>query len=101
MIHDIYSSLSMEFPKIEFGLHLHTAAGNWFDKIDAAYQNGCSIFDGVINGFGGCPMTGYELLGNLPTGNLIEFVEKKNISVNIDKKQFDRSRLLANEIMRP
>jgi hydroxymethylglutaryl-CoA lyase len=100
MIRDIYSSLSSEFPKIEFGLHLHTTGEDWVNKINAAHNNGCSIFDGVINGFGGCPMTGYELLGNLPTGNIIEFAEKNNISLKIDKEQFRKCRLKADEILR-
>ncbi|NOX48357.1 MAG: hydroxymethylglutaryl-CoA lyase [Chlorobi bacterium] len=98
MINDVYSSLALEFPQTEFGLHLHTTGENWYNKIDAAYKQGCRLFDGVVNGFGGCPMTGYELLGNLPTGNIIEYAEKNSISLKIDKEQFVKSRLLANEI---
>ncbi|MBL7103749.1 MAG: hydroxymethylglutaryl-CoA lyase [Bacteroidales bacterium] len=98
MIKDIYASLSKEFSGIEFGIHLHIKKDDWYDKIDAAYKNGCKIFDGVINGIGGCPMTGYELLGNLPTGNILEYAQKNNISLTIDKKKFTEAQVLAFQI---
>ncbi len=99
MITEIYSSLSSKFPEIEFGLHLHTNRDDWYDKLDAAYKNGCRIFDGVINGLGGCPMSGYELLGNLPTGNIIEYAEKNNVFLKINKTEFLKSQQLANRIL--
>ena len=98
MISEVYSALYAEFPKTEFGLHLHTTGENGYNKVDAAYQQGCRLFDGVINGFGGCPMTGYELLGNLPTGNILEFAERNGIPLRIDKPRFEKSRLLADKI---
>ena len=93
----IYSALTNEFPDTEFGIHLHVKGGDWYEKIDAAFKNGCKLFDGVINGLGGCPMTGYELLGNLPTGNLIEYARKNNIPLKIDMEQFKKARELAYE----
>ena len=97
-IQDIYSSLSKSFPKIEFGLHLHTNKDDWYEKINAAYKNGCRIFDGVINGLGGCPMSGYELLGNLPTGKIIEYAKKNKIPLRINNAEFLKSRQMAVEI---
>ena len=99
MIREIYSSLSLEFSEIEFGLHLHTNRDDWYDKIDAAYENGCRVFDGVINGLGGCPMSGYELLGNLPTANIIEYARKNNILLKINNAEFLKSEQLANHIL--
>jgi len=99
MITEIYSSLSSKFPEIEFGLHLHTNRDDWYDKLDVAYKNGCRVFDGVINGLGGCPMSGYELLGNLPTGNIIEYAEKNNVFLKINKTEFLKSQQLANRIL--
>ncbi len=99
MITEIFSSLSSKFPEIEFGLHLHTNRDDWYDKLDVAYKNGCRVFDGVINGLGGCPMSGYELLGNLPTGNIIEYAEKNNVFLQINKTEFLKSQQLANHIL--
>jgi hydroxymethylglutaryl-CoA lyase len=89
-IADFYNQLSHAFPEIEFGIHLHIRDHNWEPKIEAAYKNGCSVFDGVSGGFGGCPMTGYELLSNLPTAHLISFAEKHKIPLQIDLKKYQK-----------
>lgn len=96
MIEQTYSLLTEKYPHIEFGIHLHIKQNDWFEKIERAYQNGCKIFDGVINGFGGCPMTGYEMLGNLPTGNLLEFAHTNEIELDIDTVNFNDAQILAN-----
>ncbi len=98
-IEDIYSSLTQEFPNIEFGIHLHIKNDDWYNKIDAAWKNSCKIFDGVISGIGGCPMTGYELLGNLPTGNLLDYAQKNEIQLSINNANFKKAKQLALEIL--
>jgi hydroxymethylglutaryl-CoA lyase len=97
MISDVFSVLSKEITRVETGLHLHTLAHNWYDKVDAAYKNGCRRFDGVINGVGGCPMTGYELVGNLDTRWLIEYFDKNQIPVDINRKAFEEAIITAGE----
>jgi len=99
MIGQVYALLTEKYPQIKFGIHLHIKKNDWFEKIEKAYQNGCEIFDGVINGFGGCPMTGYEMLGNLPTGNIIEFAKSKGIELAIDDAKFQEAKMLANSIL--
>jgi len=99
IIKEYYKAINAEFPQIISGIHLHTKNEEWYDKLDAAYKNGCKIFDGVLNGMGGCPMTGYELLGNLPTGNIISYTKKNNIPVNIDEVNFSNARKIAMDIL--
>jgi hydroxymethylglutaryl-CoA lyase len=99
MIGQVYALLTEKYPETEFGIHLHIKQNDWHDKIETAYHYGCKIFDGVINGFGGCPMTGYEMLGNLPTGNIIEFVKSKGIELAIDNDKFNEAKILANSIL--
>jgi len=84
LIHAVYSKLIPTFPDIEFGIHLHTVPGKYYDKVDAAYQAGVRRFDTVLGGIGGCPMTDRELLGNLNTLSLIEYCEKNNIEHGLD-----------------
>jgi hydroxymethylglutaryl-CoA lyase len=98
LISKVYSTLIPLYPEIEFGLHLHTANHGWFEKVDAAWNAGCRRFDGVINGWGGCPMAGKELLGNLKTENLIEFAQQKNAMINLDQEALDEVYTLAREI---
>jgi hydroxymethylglutaryl-CoA lyase len=86
LITRIYSKLISNYPSIEFGLHLHTNEETYYDKVNAAYFAGCRSFDSVINGMGGCPMTGYELVRNLNTFDLLYYCEKNKISTKINKK---------------
>ncbi|MEZ5196195.1 MAG: hypothetical protein R2764_07300 [Bacteroidales bacterium] len=98
-ISSTYYNLTKAFPTIEFGMHLHIKKDDWYDKIKAAYANGCKIFDGVINGMGGCPMTGFEMVKNLPTSNLLQYAQLNKISLPIDIKKFEVAQQLAVEIL--
>ncbi|MBW6490656.1 MAG: hypothetical protein K0B15_05610 [Lentimicrobium sp.] len=78
LIGEVYSTLLHRFPDHEFGLHIHTRPNEWQKKLEAAWDAGCRWYEGVLNGIGGCPMTGYELVGNLNTMHLLEFLKNKN-----------------------
>ncbi|WP_346239184.1 hydroxymethylglutaryl-CoA lyase [Niabella insulamsoli] len=78
-IKSAFDALLPVYPNIELGLHLHTEPQTAGAKIDAAWNAGCRSFDGVLNGIGGCPMTGYELLGNLNTLDLLSYCKEMNI----------------------
>ncbi|AHF15417.1 beta/alpha barrel domain-containing protein [Niabella soli] len=86
-IYKIFTTLLPRFPKVELGLHLHTLPQEAYAKIDAAWKAGCRSFDGVINGFGGCPLTGYELLGNVNTLELLRYCREQNIPTGLDVKR--------------
>lgn len=99
-IHEVFSSVIKEFPKIEFGFHLHSKPDDWIEKIESAYSSGCKRFDTVIGGLGGCPMTGKELLGNLNTLNFVNFLNQKNIPHKINlallKDAIEKSKTIIN-----
>jgi hydroxymethylglutaryl-CoA lyase len=99
MVEQTYSVLTDQFSDIEFGIHLHIKEGDWYSKIDAAYRNGCKIFEGVINGLGGCPMTGYELLGNLPTGYILDYAKKNKIRVHAIPSKLRIARKISNDVL--
>ena len=82
-------------PEIEFGAHLHTSPENCFENLKAAFDNGCRRFDTVINGLGGCPMSKKEMIGNLRTGDLLEFLKTQNITTNLNHEAFTKARTLA------
>ena len=92
-IASVYSTIIPKFPEIEFGIHLHSTRETVMVKIDAAYQNGVRRFDTVLNGMGGCPMTGMELLGNLDTLDLIKFMEKIRVEHGLKSSQLKLSNL--------
>jgi len=87
MITSIFEKMTLQFSNIEIGIHLHTKPQDAYAKLEAAWNAGCRNFDGVLNGFGGCPMTGYELLGNLNTLEILRFFESKNITTSIDNRK--------------
>ena len=83
IIENLFSNLIPKYPNIEFGAHLHTTPGTWFEKIDSAFRSGCRRFDGAIQGFGGCPMATDELTGNMPTEKMLSyFTTKKAHNLN-------------------
>lgn len=83
----LFSSLIPQYePRgIEIGAHLHTEPHNWKEKVDAAWQNGCTRFDGAIKGFGGCPMAKDDLTGNMPTEKMIAYLaEQQALGLNME-----------------
>lgn len=94
----LFSHLIPECKEIEFGAHLHSNPVSWEEKIKAAYDSGCRRFDSAMKGIGGCPMAEDELVGNIATENVVDFFQRENISLNIDKTAFLHAMALANEI---
>lgn len=98
----ISASLATAIPsyqEVTFGLHLHTTAADWREKIEAAYQAGCSHYDGVLSGLGGCPMAGPNLVGNIHTRNLLDYFDEKGELKDLDQQAFTEAEKVAAEIM--
>lgn len=76
--------LISRFPEVEVGVHLHSIAVGRHEKIDAAYKVGCKRFDTALKGFGGCPMASDSLTGNIATEDLIAYLTKKGLDLNLN-----------------
>ena len=85
----LFSNLISNYPKIEFGAHLHTTPNSWYEKVDAAFNSGCKRFDGAIKGYGGCPMAKDELIGNMPTEKLISYFTAQKVVTGIKPMSFE------------
>lgn len=94
----LFSNLIPMYPKIEFGAHLHTTPTQWFEKVDAAFRAGCRRFDGAILGFGGCPMAKDELTGNMPTEQLVTYLNQQNVAIGIDSIKFKAAFKAAQKV---
>lgn len=92
-INKVFSFLIKEFPEVEFGLHLHSLKETATEKIEAAYKAGIRRFDTVLGGFGGCPMTGKELIGNLALGTLVDYCEDNNIETGLEMEAVSTAEL--------
>jgi len=94
----LFSSLSKQYPAIEIGAHLHSTVETAREKIQAAFDAGCKRFDGAIRGFGGCPMANDELVGNLATETILEFLTQHGVNTSINSSEFQTSALMADKI---
>jgi hydroxymethylglutaryl-CoA lyase len=97
-IHYLFSNLTRQFPEIEFGAHLHSNPATAEEKIEAAYKAGCQRFDGAIRGFGGCPMAEDELVGNLATETILNWLDKNGNSPDLERLEFQKAMILADSI---
>ncbi|MCB9046039.1 MAG: hydroxymethylglutaryl-CoA lyase [Chitinophagales bacterium] len=91
----IYKSLVPEFKDVTIGAHFHSTADKWEEKIQAAYDNGCTSFDSALKGIGGCPMAEDELVGNIATENIISWADRNNISLSLDREAFNDAMQMA------
>jgi hydroxymethylglutaryl-CoA lyase len=99
-IERLCSELVNSFPEAKLGIHLHTKPEDWQDKVEAAWRGGIRNFESAIGGFGGCPMTGYELLGNLDTFSLVDWCEKNQIACNVNPDALSKVRRMALEVFK-
>lgn len=99
-IYDVTSYLIDTLPGTEIGVHLHSTAENWQEKLEAAVKAGCKRFDGALKGIGGCPMAEDELVGNMNTEWMIDYFEKNNFTLNLNSEALLKSVLLADEIFK-
>ena len=94
----LFSNLIPQYPKIEFGAHLHTTPTTWHEKVVAAYTSGCLRFDGAIKGYGGCPMAKNDLTGNMPTEKLLSYFTAQKVNTNMNSLTFESAYNIALEV---
>ena len=66
------------------GLHLHARPGAWQDPVEVALAHGVRWFEGTLAGVGGCPFAADDLVGNLPTEQVVPFLEARGFQTGID-----------------
>ena len=99
-IERLSSELVNSFPSARIGIHLHTSSNDWREKLEASWNAGIRNFEGAIGGFGGCPMSGYELLANLDTENLLNWCGEKGIVTGLDRAVFSKAKAMTTTIFR-
>ncbi len=94
----LFSALSKQFPALELGAHLHSNPASALEKIEAAYQAGCVRFDGALKGWGGCPMADDELVGNLATETILDYLQTQGVRPAIDEQALAMALSMADRI---
>ena len=92
------SILISKYPTTIIGVHLHSTPANWKTKLEAAINAGCKRIDGALKGIGGCPMAGNDLVGNMNTENIIDYLEEKKLIEGLNKDALQKSLQLAAKI---
>ncbi len=97
-IERLCSETIRSFPAVKLGIHLHTKPDDWHDKVEAAWRGGIRYFEGALGGYGGCPMTGYELIANLDTQMLLDWCVQNKILHNLNVDALSGLKQLATEV---
>ena len=99
-IHLLFEKIPEKFPQINFGAHFHNRYEDSYKKLKAAYGKGCRRFDSAIKGLGGCPMAKDELVGNMPTEKVINFLQTEKIEHRLNLLNFEAAWNRAKDIFK-
>lgn len=97
-IKQVFDALPSKFPEIIFGAHFHNKYEESYTKLKAAYDQGCRSFDSAIKGIGGCPFAKDDLVGNMPTEKVFNFMSLEKIDIRQNLLHFERAYNLAKDI---
>lgn len=67
----------------ELGVHLHSTREAAGAKVLAAFDDGCRRFDSALGGLGGCPFAQNELVGNIPTEEVLRALQTRNVTLPV------------------
>ena len=97
-VYSVSKYLIDSLPAIEIGVHLHSTPYNREEKLEAALKAGCYRIDGALKGIGGCPMADDELVGNMDSEWMIQFLEEKGIDLKLNSRALEESVSIASTL---
>jgi len=83
LVRQVVSTVLSGCDRCEVGVHLHSTPAGAVAKVLAAYDEGCRRFDSVIGGLGGCPFAQDDLVGNIPTEEVLRALQQRGASSSI------------------
>lgn len=92
------TKIMSSFPGEQLGIHMHTKPNDWQKKLEAAWHAGIRRFESALGGYGGCPMTGYDLLANMNTLDMANWCRLMQIPSGIDEDALSQARQIAYEV---
>ena len=70
----------------EVGVHMHSTRDGAAAKVIAAYDAGCRRFDAAMGGLGGCPFAQDQLIGNVPTEEVLRVLKQRGLDLSIERQ---------------
>jgi hydroxymethylglutaryl-CoA lyase len=83
MIQRVMAAVLRECADCEVGIHMHSTRAEAGGKVLAAFDAGCRRFDSALGGLGGCPFAQDELVGNIPTEEVLAALERRGVELPI------------------
>lgn len=83
LVHRVVTTVLRNCGECEVGVHLHSTRTGATAKVVAAYDAGCRRFDAAIGGLGGCPFAQDDLVGNVPTEEVLRALEQCGVKMSI------------------
>jgi hydroxymethylglutaryl-CoA lyase len=98
LIQQVVKRAVIECEPIELGVHLHSARNDAAGKILGAFDAGCRRFDSALGGLGGCPFAQDQLVGNIPTEEVIRAMEMRGVDLGwLNSAPFEMSNSIGAE----
>ncbi len=83
LIQRVTAAVLHESTECEVGIHMHSTRAGAAAKVLAAFDAGCRRFDSAIGGLGGCPFAQDNLVGNIPTEEVLRALEQRGVTLPI------------------
>lgn len=96
----LFEKIPKKYPEIDFGAHFHNRHEESYAKLKAAYDKGCRHFDSAIKGIGGCPFAKDDLVGNMPTEQVFNFMNREKIDIAQNLLHFESAWNVAKDIFK-
>lgn len=94
----LFEKIPENNPEMLFGAHFHNRYEDSYSKLKAAYDKGCRRFDSAIKGIGGCPMAKDDLVGNMPTEQVINFMAVEGVEHQLNLLNFESAFNKAKDV---
>jgi hydroxymethylglutaryl-CoA lyase len=86
MVQSVVAAVLRERDHCEVGIHLHSTRTGATAKVLAAYDAGCRRFDAALGGLGGCPFAQDDLVGNVPTEEVLRALEERGVKLPLGNR---------------
>jgi len=86
LVHRVVAAVLRDCGECEVGVHMHSTRAGAMAKVLAAYDAGCRRFDAAIGGLGGCPFAQDELVGNVPTEEVLRALHERGVKLPVEDR---------------
>jgi len=93
LIRRVLSAVIRNCSECEIGVHMHSNRVEAPAKVFAAYDAGCRRFDSAVGGLGGCPFAQDDLVGNIPTEEVLNALKERGVTLPVNERLSEAMRM--------